>query len=336
MGRADLAALVLICDQTGRPRGTGFVADDLGTVVTGHETVDGLDRVLVEAPETGARAESTAVVRLPAEALALIHTRGLGIRPLPVAAYAPRPGTYVRIHAHGWREARVLGTAEATYTATERFHTVDGVLELAIGTDGSEALRRDGQAAGGPVLDAATGTVLAVLGTALHTDHRAPALAVPLVPAATRTPRGPLAALLRRNTATAPAHGPGLNLAGALELTATTLPQPLAPEPVHRAGVAGELDRFVAAAGLPTRARGADRPTGRAGEPGAAEAASAVDGRAAAVDGTFAVCAGAVTGKAGSGEGCRTGGGEPGAGAVADGPGARPVSGAAGRGTGPE
>lgn len=310
MGRVDLASLVRICDQTGRPRGTGFVADDLGTVVTGHETVDGLDRVLVETPETGTATESETIIRLPAQALALIHTEGLAVRPLPIAAHAPLPGTYVRIHAHGWREARVLGTAEATYTATERFHTVDGVLELAIGTDGSEALRRDGEAAGGPVLDATTGIVLAVLGTALHTDHRAPALAVPLAPTATRAPEGPLAALLRRNTTTAPAHGPDLNLAGALELTTTTLPPPPAPTFVPRARVARELDRFVtktgtgvaaadlAVTGDPAAEAGPDAELLASGD-GAGAAGPMPGGGGPAVASVCAVVGGAGTGRSG-------------------------------------
>uniref|UniRef100_UPI0035CD2063 trypsin-like peptidase domain-containing protein n=1 Tax=Streptomyces sp. TRM64462 TaxID=2741726 RepID=UPI0035CD2063 len=263
MGRADQAPVVRICDQAGRPRGTGFVADAAGTVVTSHETVDGLERVVVEAPDGRTYAAGPdAVVPLPADALALIRTEGLGVRPLPIAdaPAAPATGTYVRVHAHGWRQARVLGTASATYTADDRFHAVDDALELAIGTDGSEALRRGGAAAGGPVLDAATGTVLAVLGTALHTDHRAPGLAVPLAAAAARDPSGPLAALLRRNAATAPAHGPALNLAGALELTAATHPQWIAPGAVERRRVARELDRFATAGRSPV--------CGLVGEPG--------------------------------------------------------------------
>ena len=39
MGSGDRSTLVRICDPVGRPRGTGFVADDRGTVVTSHEAV---------------------------------------------------------------------------------------------------------------------------------------------------------------------------------------------------------------------------------------------------------------------------------------------------------
>ncbi|WP_143065933.1 trypsin-like peptidase domain-containing protein, partial [Streptomyces sp. CC53] len=249
MPHTDRTSLVRLCDQTGRPRGTGFVADDLGTVVTGHETVDGLERVVVDVPGGPVHtAELPAITALPAQALALVRTEGLGVPPLPITTRAtPAPGSYVRIHAHGWREARVLGTACAAYQATDHDHTVDGALELAIGTDGSEALRRCG-AAGGPVVDAETGAVIAVLGATLHTDHRAPGLAVPLVAAAARDPHGPLAALLRRNAACAPAHGADLNLAGVVQLCAATVPPP-DPRTVPRPRLARELDRFARGAG---------------------------------------------------------------------------------------
>ncbi|WP_260461860.1 serine protease [Streptomyces lateritius] len=246
MGRGDLATLVRICDQAGRPRGTGFLADHHGTVVTSHEAVDGLSRVLLHAP--GDRtwlAEGEAVTPLPESGLALVRTEGLGLRPLPVATRPEvEPGTYVRIAAHGWREARVLGPAAVTYAATDRFHAVADALELAIGTEGAEALRFGGEAAGGPVLDTTTGTVLAVLGSALHGDRKAAGYAVPL------RPEGALADLLRRNAATVPAYGPDLNLAGILELTATSTgpvrdPDPW-PEPVERPECVREFARLTA------------------------------------------------------------------------------------------
>ncbi|MET9724907.1 trypsin-like peptidase domain-containing protein, partial [Streptomyces zaomyceticus] len=246
MGRGDLATLVRICDLAGRPRGTGFLADHHGTVVTSHEAVDGLSRVVLHAP--GDRtwlAEAEAVTALPESGLALVRTEGLGVRPLPVATRAEiEPGTYVRIAAHGWREARVLGPAAVTYTATDRIHTLADALELVIGTEGAEALRLGGDAAGGPVLDTTTGTVLAVLGTALRGDRHGAGYAVPLRPA------GPLSALLRRNAATVPAYGPDLNLAGILELTATSTgpapePDPW-PEPVERPDCVREFARFTA------------------------------------------------------------------------------------------
>ncbi|URN17814.1 trypsin-like peptidase domain-containing protein, partial [Streptomyces sudanensis] len=248
MGRQDRAALVRICDREGRTRGSGFVADHLGTVVTGHETVDGLEHVVVLAPDGRECAVTAdAVTALPADALALVRTDGLGVRPLAIADRpAPPAGTYVHVHAHGRREARVLGTVRAARTGSDgRHHPVDGVLELAIGTEGREALEHDGGAAGGPVLDAATGTVLAVLTGALRTGHPAAGLAVPLAGAAARTPGGPLAALLRRNAATVPAHGAALNLAGALRLTGLTHPALHPARTVERPAVAHRLDLFA-------------------------------------------------------------------------------------------
>lgn len=108
-----MAELVTICDPAGRARGSGFVADDRGTVVTSHEAVDGLTRVVVRAPGPAGRtwlAEAADVTALPGLALALVRTDGLGMRPLPVALReAIDPGTYVRLPARGWRQARVLG-----------------------------------------------------------------------------------------------------------------------------------------------------------------------------------------------------------------------------------
>lgn len=217
-GAVDDVSLVRICDLAGRPRGLGFAADRLGTVVTGHETVDGLARLVLHAGDRTRVISADEVTALPGAGLALIRARGLGLVPLPVTVRARvDAGAHVRIAAGGWRAARVLGTGPATYTATDRFHTLDAVLELAVGTAGSDALRLGGGAAGGPVVDAATGAVVAVLGTALRADHPAAGRAVLLRAAA--APGGPLAALLARNAATVPAYGDDLNLAAVMELT---------------------------------------------------------------------------------------------------------------------
>lgn len=214
MGSGDLAELVRIEDPAGRPCGTGFLADHQGTVLTGHEVVEGRTALLLRTPDGRSRRVGPAdVTLLPDSGLALVRAGGLTARPLPLAfRQGIEPGTYVRIAAHGWREARVLGAAAGP------------ALELAIGTEGAEALHAGGPAAGGPVLDPATGAVLAVLGTALHGDRRAAghALPIPAAALAAPPPDGPLTALLRRNAATVPAYGRDLNLAGVLELTATT------------------------------------------------------------------------------------------------------------------
>ncbi|WP_405868899.1 trypsin-like peptidase domain-containing protein [Streptomyces sp. NBC_00005] len=257
-GLAHDDALVRIHDLAGRPRGTGFVADHHGTVLTSHEAVDGLARLVLHAAgDRTCLVTADAVTPLPALDLALVRTEGLGVDPLPVTVRdRVETGTYVQIAAGCWREARVLGaTNSVTYAATDRFHLLDDALELAIGTAGRDALRLGGGAAGGPVLDAATGTVVGVLGTALQSGQRDVGFAVPLRP----VPDGPLAALLARNAATVPAYGADLNLAGVLELTATSVGQDGPPgalagyvgragdlvEPVERAVAAREFAAFV-------------------------------------------------------------------------------------------
>ncbi|MBV7698086.1 trypsin-like peptidase domain-containing protein [Streptomyces sp. TRM70350] len=248
--------LVRIHDLAGRPRGTGIVADHHGTVLTSHEAVDGLARLVLHAGDRSCVVPAEAVTPLPERNLALVPTEGLGVAPLPITVRdRVETGAYVRIAAGRWREARVLGAATGvTYTATDRFRQLDDVLELAIGTAGREALRLGGGAAGGPVVDAGTGAVIAVLGTALHTGLRDWGFAVPLRPAAS----GPLADLLARNAATVPAYGADLNLAGVLELTATSVGQDGPPgalrgyagreggvAPVERAAIVREFAAFT-------------------------------------------------------------------------------------------
>ncbi len=219
-----------IRDLAGRPRGTGFVADHHGTVITSHEAVDGLPRLLLHAADDRTCLVSAdAVTPLPALDLALVRTEGLGVDPLPVTVRdRVETGTYVRIAAGCWREARVLGATSVTYTATDRFHLLDDALELAIGTAGRDALRLGGGAAGGPVLDAETGAVVGILGTALQSGQRDTGFAVPLrqlrsVEGVLGATPDPLDDLLARNAATVPAYGADLNLAGVLELTATSV-----------------------------------------------------------------------------------------------------------------
>ncbi|MFI0964519.1 serine protease [Streptomyces sp. NPDC021080] len=249
-GQAGDDALVRVCDPAGRPRGTGFAADHHGTVITGHEAVDGLDRLVLHAP--GGRTcvlGADAVTPLPGLGLALVRTEGLGLVPLPVTVRdRVATGTYVRLAAGGWREARVLGSSAVPYAADGRTHPLGDALELAIGTAGADALRPGGGAAGGPVLDARTGTVVAVVGTAplartpdgtlpgeTPAGHRAPGFAVPL---RGRGPVPQLAELLARNAATVPAYGADLNLAAALELAATSVGSdgPRPPVPSRTAG----------------------------------------------------------------------------------------------------
>ncbi|GGN11658.1 trypsin-like peptidase domain-containing protein [Streptomyces fuscichromogenes] len=244
------ARLVRVRDLAGRPRGTGFLADHHGTLVTSHEAVDGLARILLHAAgDRTCVVGSEAVVPLPAFGLALVRTEGLAVDPLPITVRERIPaGAYVRIAADRWREARVLAATRVTYTATDRSHLLEDALELAIGTAGRDALRRGGGAAGGPVLDAETGAVLAVLGTALCSGQRDVGFAVPLH----HPGSGPLAELLATNAATVPAYGIDLNLAGVLELTATSVDQDGPPgAPRRGAGNCATSPHSPAAAPLP-------------------------------------------------------------------------------------
>lgn len=259
MGSGDRTTLVRICDQAGRPRGTGFLADDRGTVVTSHQVLDGLapgGPLLLHGPDGVPRpVDPEDIVPLPALGLALLRTgdtAALGLEPLPIAApERAEPGAYVHIAAHGIRQARVLGTTPATYpTRDGHAHPVAAVLELAVGTDGRDALRSGGAAVGGPVTDPRTGAVLGVLCPALRAGHEAAGLALLLHPG----DGGPLDELLGRNALTVPGYGRDLNLAGALRLTATSVAAarslrqgPHRVEPVVREEVAAELAAFESA-----------------------------------------------------------------------------------------
>ncbi|NEC08500.1 serine protease, partial [Streptomyces sp. SID7909] len=181
----DRATLVRLCDPAGRPRGTGFVADDRGTVVTSHEAVDGLPHLLLHGTDGRShRIEAADITAVPEWDLALLPTGGpdtLGVRPLPVCVRERLdPGTYVTVAAHGLREARILGRTPVTYTSRGRTHRIDKALELALGTDGSDALRLGGAAVGGPVLDPDSGAVIAVIGLALRASHATAGCAAPL------------------------------------------------------------------------------------------------------------------------------------------------------------
>ncbi|AMM07929.1 Large Pro/Ala/Gly-rich protein [Streptomyces albidoflavus] len=251
-GRAEgpAGALLRVEDTTGRRLGSGFLADDRGTVVTAYEAVrDAAELLVGRADGAGGagpvRIGADAVTPLPGSGLALLRAPGLAAVPLPVAAGEAARGAYVLVAAGGWRQARVLGPAPFAGDGADG--ALAAGLELAIGTDGRNAARPGGGAAGAPVLDAATGQVLAVLTPALEVGRQG-CFAVPLRAAVRDAPDGALAALLARNEATVPALGAGLNLAGALQLTATTVgsegPQSPTAPPVERPGTAAELAAF--------------------------------------------------------------------------------------------
>ncbi|MEU3351372.1 hypothetical protein [Streptomyces sp. NPDC037389] len=242
-------SLVRIRDLAGRERGTGFLADDRGTLITSHEAVDGLARLVLHASgDLTCVVGAENVTPLPEYDLALVRTEGLCVPPLPVAAAVGFEGEQdVRLRAGRWYDARIIGDVPVTYTATDRFHLLGAALELSL--SGRSGLRLGEEATGGPVLDARTGAVVAVLGTALQADRRAAGFAIPLRAAAASCPGGALAELLDRNSATVPAFGSDLNLAGALQLTATALGSVVTPrvwrDPVERPETEREFARFL-------------------------------------------------------------------------------------------
>ncbi|WP_157856323.1 trypsin-like peptidase domain-containing protein [Actinacidiphila yeochonensis] len=258
-GGARRSGLVRVCDLAGRPRGTGFLADAHGTLVTSHEAVDGLARLVLHAPgEQVCLVEAEAVTAFPELGLALVATEGLDLTPLPLAPPGPVPaGRRVLLPLPRPLTGSVTRTAGATYTATDRFHLLDTVHALALDPPPRAAAGGPEAApdSGAPVTDTATGAVLGIVVTALHTGFRAGALSVPLH--ARDAPRA-LADLLARNAATVPAYGDHLNLAGALRLTGATGRAPAVAarvpahgrEPIARAHVAEALRDFLASSAL--------------------------------------------------------------------------------------
>ncbi|MER8016973.1 trypsin-like peptidase domain-containing protein [Streptomyces griseoluteus] len=246
-------ALVQIRDPRGRLRGVGFLADHQGTLLTSHEAVEGADRLVLRAADDRTRVvDAEAVVPLERHGLALVRTENLGVAPLPLTVRDRiEAGTYVRLAAGGWREARVLAAAPAACPVGDSGLVLDDALELALGTAARDALRPGAGTTGGPVLDARTGAVLGVLGASLRSADRDSGLAAPVRPAGETDPE--LTALLVRNATTVPAYGADLNLAGVLQLCAASVSQDGPPGTltglpgiVGRASVAAELADFTA------------------------------------------------------------------------------------------
>ncbi|MFH8386295.1 serine protease [Kitasatospora sp. NPDC018058] len=214
--------LLRIRDLNGRLHGLGFVADPQGDVLTAHETVAGLDRVVLHTPGGQTRVLGPdAVLPLPEHGLALLRTDGVGglpVPPLPVAAVGA--GHEVLVPAlTGEDEAAValccglLGVGGAGYGG----QLPAGVLLLDVPVLGGVAVP-----AGSPVLDAGSGAVVAVAVPCLRGPQHGGAL--PAVPAGGGTVVAEaLAGLLARNAAAVPAYGPALNLAGVLRLTGAQL-----------------------------------------------------------------------------------------------------------------
>lgn len=104
--------LIRVCDLAGRPRGTGFLAHADGTMITSHEAVDGLARLVLHAP--GGQVclvETGAITALPETGLALVATEGLALPPLPIAPGGPaHPERRTRLRLPHRTEGVVVGT----------------------------------------------------------------------------------------------------------------------------------------------------------------------------------------------------------------------------------
>jgi len=213
-------ALLRICDPDGRVRGLGFVADLHGTVLTAHETVAGLSRLVLHTPGGQTRVLGPDCIEpLPSLALALLRTDGVGGLPVPPLAIGPGDGSRLvavpQLRAeHGEPlpvQGGVLGVDTAMYSWADEFHLVEGALLLDLPHLGAAPTP------GAPVLDAETGAVIGVLAPGLRSGHGSGVSAAPLVPG------GPLAAVLGRNAAVVPAYGRALNLGGVLQLASAQL-----------------------------------------------------------------------------------------------------------------
>ncbi|MFJ6623491.1 serine protease [Kitasatospora sp. NPDC091335] len=217
--------LLRIRDLDGRLRGLGFVAGPQGSVLTAHESVAGLDRVVLHTPGGQSRVLGPeAVLPLPEHGLALLRTDavgGLPVPPLPPTAVGAGPE--VLLPALAGEDGRVvvlrcglLGITGAVY----RGHRLDGVLLLDVPVVGGVTVP-----AGSPVLDARSGAVVALASPAVRGPGTGGALAAVAALAAGGGSRGAEApaGLSAGNVAAVPGYGPALGLAGVLRLTAAQL-----------------------------------------------------------------------------------------------------------------
>ncbi|GLW75230.1 hypothetical protein Kpho02_75270 [Kitasatospora phosalacinea] len=216
-------ALLRIRDQQGRLCGLGFVADRGGTVVTAHEAVAGLPRLVLHTPGGQTRVLGPeSVDLLPDRGLALLRTAAVGGvpgPPLPIGR-GPVTGPVAALHQR-WEDGTPalarggpLGRESGRCGDGARVRTVPGVLLLDLPVT---------PLAGAPVLDPASGTVLAVLSPRVRAVPGPGVAAVPLAADTAPPADTPLDRLLARNAADAPAYGRALNLGGALRLTEAQL-----------------------------------------------------------------------------------------------------------------
>jgi hypothetical protein len=217
--RAD-AALVAVLTQDGYVRGTGFVIDDNGTVLTCHHVVDGLEPLRLRGPDGSTHvAGSPAIVTAPEIDLALIRTEAWLGTPLPLVSEAEVPIEYWTKGFHRLSEeiragfpvqGRIIGTTSVSYASGIADYDLDDVFVLR-----DDAI--DVGLSGAPVLDLKAGAVVAVVNTRLVRDNDQGGFAVPIGHAFTHPA---LAWAVKLNQATIPVYGPYLNGPAARELCA--------------------------------------------------------------------------------------------------------------------
>ncbi|WP_051777995.1 serine protease [Kitasatospora phosalacinea] len=216
-------ALLRIRDQQGRLCGLGFVADRVGTVVTAHEAVAGLPRLVLHTPGGQSRVLGPeSVDLLPDRGLALLRTAAVGGvpgPPLPIGR-GRVTGPVAALHQR-WEDGAPaltrggpLGRESGRCGDGAQVRTVPGVLLLDLPV---------APLAGAPVLDPGTGAVLAVVSPRVRAVPGPGVAAVPLAADTAPPADTPLDRLLARNAADAPAYGRALNLGGALRLTEAQL-----------------------------------------------------------------------------------------------------------------
>ncbi|MFJ9447696.1 serine protease [Kitasatospora sp. NPDC101235] len=215
--------LLRIRDLNGRLHGLGFVADPQGGVLTAHESVAGLDRIVLHTPGGQTRVLGPdAVLPLPEHGLALLRTEavgGLPVPPLPLCAVVA--GHEVLLPALAGEDERVVALRCGLLAVTGAAyggHRLGGVVLLDVPVVGGVAVP-----AGSPVLDARSGAVVALAAPAVRGPRHGGALPAVVVGAGPSGGTGAaeaLAGLLASNAAAVPGYGPALNLAGVLRLTA--------------------------------------------------------------------------------------------------------------------
>ena len=235
-------ALVRIHDLAGRPRGTGFVADHHGTVITSHEAVDGLPRLVLHA----AGDRTCLVTRRRGDRAA---RPGPGPRPHrgprrgPAAGHGAGPGRDGHLCAD---RRRLLARGAGPGRRLRDVHGHGPLPSPRRRTGVGDRHGRPGRAAAGRRGGRGAGARRRDRRGRRRPRHRAPVRPTATAASPSRScpaPSGPLADLLARNAATVPAYGADLNLAGVLELTATSVGQDGPPGTL--AGYVGRADASV-------------------------------------------------------------------------------------------